>query len=212
MGILHNGIGGSFIGRSGNMVYYMLDGQNIGRRIGINLNPPTEKQLRCRQQIALVAQLLNPIKELVKTGYQAKAINMLRQPYVLATSYHKTNAILGEYPNQYLDFTALQFSSGSLPKPQTATVVCTENELLFSWTNRSNMSFTEGRDQVMLLAYYPELEAATYTLYGSERRTGSATLELSPAFEHGCVETYMAFISADRKHVSTSVYTGQLAI
>lgn len=212
MGILNDGIGGSFIGKSGNMVFYMLNGKNIGRRIGINLNPPTEKQLRCRRQIALVAELLNPIKQLVNIGYLAEAIKRNKQPYVLATSHHKTNAIQGTFPNQSIDFEQLQFSSGELRTAQSATVAYNDNQLHFSWTNRPNMSFDESRDQVMLLAYYPEIQAATYTLYGTERRTESAILDISPDFESGRVETYLAFISADRKNVSNSIYTGQFSI
>ena len=211
MGILNNGIGGNFIGKSGNMVFYMLNGKNVGRRIGENLNPPTQKQLSCRQQIALVAELLNPIKELVKIGYQSVAITANRHPYVLATSFHKNSAIRGTYPEQCLDFSQLQFSTGNLRTAQSISVTYEDDQILFEWTNRSEMTYAESRDQVMLLAYYPEINVATYTLYGNERRAGHDILAISPDFESGRIETYMAFISADRKNVSDSIYTGQFS-
>jgi hypothetical protein len=64
----------------------------------------------------------------------------------------------------------------------------------------------------MLLAYLPEEEMAFYTTSGARRGTGEETLEVCSGQPGQVFETYIAFISDDRRKVSKSIYTGQIVI
>lgn len=56
MAIADNGPQGRHYGKIGNMVYYTLNGQNIGRKIGRKTKPPTEAQFRHWAAMALVGR------------------------------------------------------------------------------------------------------------------------------------------------------------
>ena len=70
------------------------------------------------------------------------------------------------------------------------------------------MSWPEVAEQVMMLAYFPDQDRTEYVLFGNDRISGTAELELPPSLQGKYMETYLSFIAADRKQVANSVYTG----
>ncbi|MNE91713.1 hypothetical protein D3C80_1893580 [compost metagenome] len=71
----------------------------------------------------------------------------------------------------------------------------------------------------MLLAYLPANNTAEYLLSGARRNEGSEELKVSlvpktnnNANKDEYIETYIAFISDDRKRISDSVYVGRVSI
>jgi hypothetical protein len=65
---------------------------------------------------------------------------------------------------------------------------------------------------VMLIAYSPSTKRSFYTIGGAERYTGQATLEVYPELAPESFQTYISFITEDRKSISRSNYTGQVVL
>ncbi|RZM30414.1 MAG: hypothetical protein EOO88_00920 [Pedobacter sp.] len=208
MAISKNGPLGATSGKIGNLVYYECMGQERVRTVGYNLHPPTTAQLASRAEISVTSRFLKPALEFINTGFAAKAAAELRLTYNLAMSYNKLNALTGVYPNCSIDYEKALLSQGDLQTAQNPSVALTANGLQFSWFTAPDMAWPELSDQVMLLAYFPGSRKVSFALYGPERIQGTAFLALGTPMLDQYMETYISFISADRKQVSDSVYTG----
>jgi hypothetical protein len=128
-----------------------------------------------------------------------------------AISYNMKNAITGIYPNYRVEPSLLLLSRGDLPNaPQAAANCNLAGELKFDWSNNSGTGKAEEVDNSVLIAYSPYWEKVIYTLQGSQRSTGKATLNVSN-FSGLKVETFLSFLAADGT-IANSVYTGQVEI
>jgi hypothetical protein len=208
MAIIKHGIFGPVRGKLGNLVYYESNGQDIVRRIGANLHPPSMAQLACRAGIAVMSNFLKKVLEFVNAGFGLEAKAKKSNAYNLAMSCNKKNALKGAYPDIELDYPKVMLSEGSLLPAVSPSAVLSAEGLWFNWATYTDMPWPERTDQVMLMAYFPVLGKAVFLLYGPARIAGTALLEISAPMLGAYMETYISFISADRSQVSNSIYTG----
>lgn len=208
MAIAENGPGGNHRGKIGNVVYYMLNGKNISRRIGVATKPPTALQLEYRMATRLCSGLIRRLLDFVHTGFGLEAINAKDNAFNEAVKVNKKNIIQGVYPNLEIAYNKLQVSKGLLKPAQNWTVAQTETGLQYTWDTDPDMPWPEATDQVMMLAYFPEEEKVFFNLFGSSRLSGLDLLEIPPSMQGKYMETYMSFISANRKQLADSSYTG----
>ncbi|MGY0036431.1 DUF6266 family protein [Pedobacter sp. NJ-S-72] len=82
--------------------------------------------------------------------------------------------------------------------------------LTFNWDSSFAASGIKANDEVMLLAYEPEKKDATFLLYAGKRSEGEASLTIRKRKDPLVLETYISFISQNRKIISDSIYTGQI--
>jgi len=202
--------GEEFTGRNGNKVTYYLNGKLVERLIGINTNPPTVNQYSCRQATTLISALLKPVKEYLSVGYEfeGRAAKML--PYHLAASYNYHNAISGEYPEQWIDFKKVLFSKGSMPLTDEVEAELISSGIKFTWSSLPSLHGHKLTDIAMLMAYESSRKEAFFTMGGPVRSSGSASMSLKNIKRKLVLETYICFMSANRKSISNSQYTGQL--
>lgn len=208
MAITENGPHGNHRGRIGNIVYYMLNGKNVSREIGYTTKPPTVAQLNIRLITKISSELLCKLMGFIRTGFSIEALRAKDNAFNQAVKYNKKNIIQGSYPVLKIAYDQLLLSKGGLKQAQDWQVMQTENGLQFSWHTDPKMAWPEATDQVMMLAYFPEQDGLVYTLFGNNRSTGIATLEIPEELQGKYMETYMSFIAADRKQVADSTYTG----
>jgi hypothetical protein len=210
MGILLQGPNGPFIGRVGNTVYYMLNGVNVCRQIGKNNKPPSDQQLSNRIATKLSGTFFCKVKGFIETGFGIEAQLMNDNAYNRAVKNNKKQMIEGKYPNLLINYSQILLSVGELKPATAAKVSQTAEGLTFSWEITPKMPWPESIDQAMMLAYFPEENRSEYLLFGSDRASGTAELTLPPSLQGKYMETYLSFISSDRKQVANSVYTGSL--
>jgi hypothetical protein len=208
MGIINNGLHGPFIGRIDNMVYYMLKKLNVSRRIGENNNPPSELQLRNRLATKMSSHLICALKSFIETGFSIEAELMDDNAYNQAMKHNKNQMFEGTYPALKIAYPQIMVSKGLLKPAEDWKVTQFPAGLHFTWQTDPRMAWPESTEQAMVLAYFPNENRTEYLLFGNSRISGSATLELSPSLQGKYMETYLSFISADRKQVANSVYTG----
>jgi len=202
--------GEEFTGRSGNKVTYYLNGTLVERLIGLNTHPPTANQYRCRQATSLISALLRPVKEFVNVGYEFEGKAAMKVPYHLATSYHYSHAITGEYPEQRINYAKVLFSKGSMPLTEEVRAELISTGIKFSWAPLPTLDGHNKTDIVMLMAYESVKKEGFFSLGGPIRSAGTAAMSFQGIKRKLVLETYICFMSANRKSISNSQYTGQL--
>jgi hypothetical protein len=198
-----------FIGRVGNTVTYLLNGQIVKRTIGKSSKEATIPQLSARQKTKIITGFLNPVKEFINIGFEFEArLVQKKSAYNIATSYNWLNAITGEYPDQKIDFSKVLLSRGKMPATNNIEVKFADNRITFKWDETIVNERMKGSDRVMLLAYIPQENRAVSLIGGAERLEGGEHLVIPECYDGIHIETYVSFVSADYKSISNSVHCG----
>jgi len=202
--------GGKFTtGKINDKVGYLLNGQWVERGIGKWKNPPTDKQKPNLEITGKINNLLKPVMPYIRIGFREFVRNTTWHQHNAACSINRSNAINTESPNLEVDFTKAVFSQGDMPIVDEVNVKVVEEGISFSWNPDYLVDGMQLSDQVMLLAYCPEKEYAFYQLYGERRIAGKDVLKMQRYSTQVTIHTYLTFISADGKSITTSIYTGE---
>jgi hypothetical protein len=209
MGRLLHGPNGPITGKVGNIVSYILNGQNL-TRIQPKRKKKKLKQLSVVRQatclkIRLVNEFFLPIKGLLKVGFSIAADGTTQNYHNLATSYYMKNVIPGTMPDFAIDYAKALISVGDLPMPAAYAIESFDNELRFSWSYDAIQYEKDKSDQAMILIYFPDTATAISIYYGEQRQKSEQTVLLLSSQKKERMEIYLSFISADRKGVATSV-------
>lgn len=189
---------------------YLLYGNLVTRVIGLRTDKPTVPVLRSRQVTALTTALLKPVKTFIAIGFELEGRLESKSYYNVATTYNRLNAISGSYPEQQIDFAKVLFSHGKMPVTPNVSVNRTEKGLIFNWDTGFTAKEINVNDQVMLMAYSPGKPGTVFQLNAGRRNQGEASLSIRKRRKPLVLETYISFISENRKIVSDSIYTGQI--
>jgi len=208
MALANNGPHGHFRGRIGNLVYYTLKGQQVVRVIGKSDKPPTDGQIKTWAETKMCATILKYCKAVLEVGFSAEARGTTSNPFNMAMKCNRSTIIKGTFPELSIDFSKLMLSKGDLKQAANWQVTEVSEGIRYSWDADPQMDWPEATDQVMMVAYFPGQEKAIYTLFGNSRLSGNDLLKLPASLRGEHVQTYMAFVSADRKQLSDSQYTG----
>lgn len=210
MGILTNGPHGAVTGRVDNLVYYVLNGKNVVRKIGKCSKQPTLPQLRTREITKQSSELFQRMLDFLNVGFGIAALGTDKNAFNLAIQANKSKMFKGTYPNLEIDYSQLIVSSGFLKPGEELSSSASEEGISFNWKTDPKMAWAESTDQAMLLAYFPGQKKVVYKLFGNSRIVGNDSLVLPPSLLGRYAETYVCYISADRKQISDSLYTGSV--
>jgi hypothetical protein len=128
----------------------------------------------------------------------------------IALSHLLLEAIAGNYPNYYINWSKILISKGYLNHPISSKAIGKQRKIVFSWEMNTSLNAC-FYDRSVLMVYCPAARQCVYTIYGPTRNTCEATIDASD-FSGETVHTYLAFISEDGKRLSNSYYTGQIKI
>ncbi|MEJ6981333.1 DUF6266 family protein [Pedobacter sp. P351] len=168
---------------------------------------PSPAQLAARARFNFLNTWLKSFAPLVSLGFKDYSGRMTGMQAAFSCN---SKAVKGVYPDFELDFPSIMISYGDLPGASGAKVIAANDCILeFSWDTKSQAKANDD-DQVMLLAYIPEKKNAFWICSGANRYKGNETLKVN--FQGTTAETYMAFISNDRKKISNSQYLGQVTV
>lgn len=212
MAIIKKGILGPVEGSVAQIVGYIRKGVPIIRKKGDKERPPrSEKQKAVNKRFAFAMSFVKPAKPFLNFSFSCSTEGGQTAHNVAVSK--TLQAVRGDVTDYHFDYTALIVAAGHLLPALNARVEMVQPGLLrFLWDQDASDNYQRSQDQVMLLAYMPETQNAFYILSGARRAAGQEMLAV-PAQETGqAIETYIAFISDDRKSVSLSTYTGQVAV
>lgn len=206
MALQKNGI---INGKLGSTVSYLLNGNLVTRTIGFTKKKPTKPQLTFRQKTRVLNAFFKKVGDFINVGFEFEGQKKNKKAYALAFGHNIVNAFKGIYPTVSIDFKNLRLTSGNMAEVSGIMVEVVNEGFKFSWDAESKESGMHWTDQVMLMAYFPELKKAMFITAGANRDIGTCLLPLYET-SHGYVaETYISFISSDRRSISNSTYTGQ---
>jgi hypothetical protein len=210
MGILKHGPFGMTTGKIQNMVSYDLNGKNVIRRIGRTKKKPTVKQLAVRQKMAVVIKFLKVVEPVINVGFKALAVAARKSAHNMATSYNTKNATTGEYPEIVMDYSKAMIAEGDLMQPLDPQVELLTGKLRFTWQNQPDLEYTNRKDQIMMLAYFPDSHEASIDIYGAQRTVCEDFLLFDNKRQNTRMEVYIAFVSSDRESTSDTIYLGAI--
>jgi len=208
MAIASKGPHGHLNGKVGNLVFYMLNGQPVVRLIGKKGKPST-LQLANYQSMAVTTKLLSRMGSFIKLGYGLQAKGTVYNAHNLATSYHKKQALTGEYPNIKVDYSKVKLSQGVIPETADVKISKVSGGLEITWDPTYNEDL-QHNDSVMVMICCPETGADKEYLNITRRSEGKCFIPLQEEVLNQQIEPYIAFISADGTKVSDSIYLGNL--
>jgi len=212
MAISEFGPQGLIRGRLGALCFYVRDGKQLVRKRGKMTKPPTEAQLKVRKQLAVVVVFLKPLLSIIKVGFLLKAKEKGSIPYSMAVQYNRNNAVSGEYPDIYIDYSKVRLTAktGRIYGPGSPGVSLVSAGLKFTWNAEEDRGWSGGSDQLMMVVYFPESKSVAYCLYGAKRSAGEDVLPLTETQLTTRMEVYVSCVSADRKAIADSMYLGRL--
>lgn len=210
MATLYNGILGAPIGRVGPVTGYIRNGKSVLRVAKNNgVVRVTPARLAQRAKINACNEFTRAFTgtDFFKTTFPA--YGSTGNGYNRAMSYLMNQAVTGTYPHVRLEWERVLIAGGPLPKPINALAAAGSGwRINFTWTNNSDEGTARPTDRVILVAYAPALQKATYNLSGGNRQMGMASLDAA-GLNGEEMATWMAFIN-DKGDVSDSVFCGMI--
>jgi len=212
MARIKNGIMGPFTGTIANIVgYERLGTACMRRKADLSNRVFSEKQQAHHLRVKLANTFINPSKNFINVGFSLVTKGG-QTAHNVAISQVIRGGCKGIFPDLELDFKNLLVADGDLEQARNPRVELAGITLKFSWDYDNLLEFENRSDQVMLLAYSPETGHSFYILGGVPRSSRQAVLNVYPETEEESFETYIAFITEDRKSISKSIYTGQVTM
>jgi hypothetical protein len=211
MATITNGILGPFTGTAGPVSGYMRNGKNFVRsRRRKSAAPMTPKRLAQQQKIKVCNEFTRPF---CGTGFFNKtfpAYGHSGTGFNRATSAIMNLAIVGNYPDTAIDYSQVLISKGPLPTVSNATAAAsTDGTILFGWEDNTGTGTAKANDKVILVAYFPAVKTAFFTIGTATRKDGQAVLGTTN-MQGEIAETWIGFLSNDEEDSADSVYCGRV--
>jgi hypothetical protein len=213
MATIKKGILGPISGSIGQIIGYERLGTPCIRTKGdVKKYSFTLKQKAQQLRVKLANSFINPAKAFINIGFSLSTTGG-QTAHNIAMAHAIRTGTKGEFPDLELDFENLLVSDGELGGAMNPRVELLDHvNLQFSWDYDNNLEFSGRKDQVMLLAYSVETKRSFYTIGGAKRSAKADILEIYTDMELEVLETYIAFISEDRKTISRSTYIGKVIV
>jgi len=212
MAIIPGGILSGPNGTVGAVITYNLNGQIVmrGKRRASN-KAPSLPQLQSRMQMGILTLFVNKMKGFIKTGFGGLARGTTLNYHNLAIRYNKNHATIGEYPDIAIAYDQIILSKGNLEQAINPAVARVEDGLKFTWDCPSRIESSFRTDQVMMLAYSPEMDKSIFIDAGARRRKEEDFLILPSFMQEKQLEVYIAFVANDRLQAADSMYLGSIS-
>jgi hypothetical protein len=206
MAKLYQGINGPFSGKVGTVVGYLYKGMPVMRARPNRTKPFTPRELNQQARFRLMNKFLRPLNDLLNTTFAHLAVRMTG--FNKAFSYNVKNAISGVNPDLAIDYGMVLLSRGDLPGAESPAVESPSPAVLeFIWTDNSGKGQALASDKAFVAIYHEESGLWKYQLDIATRNAAKYTWVLTERIGSP-VQTYIGFISEDRKDASDSVYAG----
>ena len=203
MGIAKKGVNGQVIGKVGESVGYMLNGQHVIRSIPNYVKrKPSRLTLINRERMKATSVFLHPIKEIIVFGYKDISPKGSRVgPFQAAQSQVFKEAIaFHEDGMPFVDPAKVLVFRGDLTPPQQLSVSRTGNVLNFTWEK-------VGQSILIIVAYSEDPIRIKITEPGAPSEAGCFSWEINIDEP---VHIYAAFHRLLGSKLSNSVYGGKV--
>lgn len=213
MARIEAGILSHVTGTIGNVVGVSRKGKNYLRLKTTKVNnPQTEAQMAQRGRFGLIMQFMKPLADVTKVGFRNNPEG--KSPYNYACSQAMKSAVVGIYPDQAIDYSAVLISEGELDQFSGLRAELTAGVLQFSWVHTGSGCFGgwSDDDRALLVVYNLTRKRVGYSFGDAVRSSLSGQIAIPDYFAGDTLLVYAAFVSADGSAVSTSQYAGSFEV
>jgi hypothetical protein len=211
MGKINNGILGGFSGTVGTVVgAAWRDIETMRAKPKPRKTDPTPAELAQQAKFSLVSTFMTPMREFLETGF--KSFAKKQTGLNAAVGYALKNAVMGTDPDFYLLCEYVQVCRGELPNV-TEGIAGSEkaDQVVFNWTNNAGRGKANDADKAILIVVCHAYESCVFTLTGAPRSAETDTLHVH-GFSGKEVQTWLSFMSKDKKDIAPSIFTGQFIV
>lgn len=206
MGEFKQGPWGELRGKLGNVVISKRNGKSIVQTKAIRTGKSSPAQLNQQSKFTAAVDFYRPISDVVMVTFsKAKASNGA----ALARGHFLQNAISGEAPNLVIDYSKIKIAKGTLPLPLNPSASNQGTTINFTWEDNSIMSSAQATDRAVLVLHCPAMQGSIAIMDAAPRDNGTATVN-AKVFAGQEVHTWLAFLRADKKKASDSIYVGKM--
>jgi len=207
MARIHLGILGGFSGKVGNVVGGSWKGIDYMRAKASSIaNPRTVGQMTQRTKFSTILDFLKPITPFLRVGF--KLFTVKQTAFNSAMSYNLANAVLGEYPDFYVDSASVLVSRGNLTPVNNADASIQNGITKITWDDNTGIGTAKANDKLLAVVYNLMKGEAVFEISGAERSAGTYEIAVPANWIGDKVEVYVGFVSFDGKEVANSVYLG----
>lgn len=193
-------------GKIGNTVFYTTkDGTQVVRSHVKPKNPRTPKQQASRARFALVNKELRHLVNAIRGGNP-------RDPNAYRSAVGKAckEAVAGEYPDLYIDYSKIQVASGELQTPRYARVQydAGAHTAYFEWDPQRADTPSRGRshDRVFIVLHNTDMHVECSTIQKGIRGDGKASIELPERWQVDTTHFWLYLTTLDFQESSRSIY------
>jgi len=206
-------ISGPFVGFSGTIngvTYYQINGVTYSKsKNRKSTKPRTVKQEANSSTLGMISTFMGPFEDFAMVGYQHVAKSKGWNPHNAMVS-HIWTVLKGKGKNRRIDLKKLLVTQGNLARAKQNAVELTAEGLAFSWSKEVEPRKGHHTDQVIMLAYFPELGEVKSKIGGAERSVEKDFLSLDGIEKGYSAEIFISFIANDHSDLANSIYLGHL--
>jgi hypothetical protein len=217
MAIFNQGILSGFNGRIGNVIGSTWKGRSVMKiRPASVSNPNTERQQQQRSRFGLVGRFIQAHRNVIRIGFRAYTREMTSSN--AAMSYNLANAVAGTYPDQYIDFSKVMLSMGTLSSVSELTALSeAAAAVTLNWTPNNQVGNAGDSDQLIASLYDSVSGEVVYFPGCASRLDSTVTLSLPVLWSGRTAEVFVFLVSivltsTDRESVSNTMYAGSVEI
>jgi hypothetical protein len=129
----------------------------------------------------------------------------------MAVSGIVNDAITRTYPDFEINFSKVLIGRGKLNTELSPSLTVSAGILTWQWTYNGRQTGANGKDRTIVVAWCPFFNHCLYVVYGPERESNTATLDVVP-FMGKTIHAWLSFITEDGSKVSDSIYTRELVV
>ncbi len=170
--------------------------------------PATTGQQEQQGKMAVAIKFAVAVKKVFAVGFQDFAVKM--SAYNAGVRDLLFSGITGESPNYSINYKRVLVCRGKLQIESNTAAKAEAGQVIFTWTYEAAEDVAPT-DKAILVVYCEALGKCLFTLKGTDRSTGTASIAAT-RFKGYEVQTWLAFISADGANTSPSIYTGAVTI
>lgn len=169
----------------------------------------TAAQIAAQEKLKFMNLILVPFHQFITVGFANEAEQKTEISAAFSANYH--TMISGVYPELKADYSKLILSVGSLPMITDVKMVLESPEMIkLTWKDDS-ISGASFNDQLMFVAYAPELDRSFGFTGGVSRTEKQCDIKIQEPFIGKVLEVYLSMTSFNRKTIANSMYLGRIS-
>ena len=208
MAIYRGGPNGSFSGKVGSIIGSSWRSVDYIKGLSKRNTNRTKRQLLRQRILTEISSLLTPLKEVLAVGFcRERAVG--KTFLNIAIGYNIKHAIIIGEDDFEIDYGAITLSKGNLPRTVSFRLESEGNcRYLLGWETDAATALLSDDDELLLVAYFPELPLYLVPGEKCRRQNGSLQIEIPWDLAGRTVHFYAFFASSDNNS-SPSQYLGK---